>query len=473
MRSTALFSLIVLLLAACSDDRRVDTWLDTADSLSVVHPDSALLLLDSPPASLGISHADAHAPFSTRQAMRRDLLRARAMNKAYVPFTTDSMMTAVARYYDRHGSPNEQMEAHYLLGCVYRDLGEAPRAIESFLDAAAKADTTASDCKYGTLGKIYSQMANMFHRQLLLSDEVDARKQAYRYTLMSGDTLAAINDFKMMASAYILQNKNDSAENVLKEAMQLYRKHGYLQNELKASTMLMYLYIGQPSKIIALKDLIDRYEADCALFDENHELPPSKRQYYYYKGRYFEGVNQLDSAEHYYRKSSRPNMSFTDKDPMYRGLLSVFQKKHEPDSIAKFAALFTEANDSSIVIKDQELTAQMAASYNYNRYQRQALENAERVNQRLFLMVILLSAAIIGMVTTLFFWKQYRNKRKALEQAKREYAETRDNCQRIQLQLQQLDEKHKEVIKAIKKEHAESQGIISLLHAQHEEEKSN
>ena len=48
------------------------------------------------------------------------------MNKNYVPFSTDSVMQEVADYYDHHGPPNERMEAHYLLGCVYRDMGEAP-----------------------------------------------------------------------------------------------------------------------------------------------------------------------------------------------------------------------------------------------------------------------------------------------------------------------------------------------------------
>ena len=52
--------------------------------------------------------------------MQGELLRARRMNKEYIDFTTDSVMKEVAAYYDRHGSPNERMEAHYLLGCAYR-----------------------------------------------------------------------------------------------------------------------------------------------------------------------------------------------------------------------------------------------------------------------------------------------------------------------------------------------------------------
>ena len=90
----------------------------------------------------------------------------------------DSVMKEVADWYDRHGTPNERMEAHYLLGCTYRDMGEAPRAVDCYLDAAACADTTATDCDFYTLASIYAQMATLYHQQLLLSNEIEARHKA-------------------------------------------------------------------------------------------------------------------------------------------------------------------------------------------------------------------------------------------------------------------------------------------------------
>ena len=102
------------------------------------------------------------------------------------------------------------------------------------------------------------------------------------------------------------------------------------------------------------------------------------RLFYYYKGNYYEYTNQLDSAEHYYRKIAYTNMPFTAKDPMFCGLLSVFKKKGLADSIAKYSQLYCAVNDSSIAIKDQQLTAQMAASYKYNSIQKEAKENAKK-----------------------------------------------------------------------------------------------
>ena len=394
-----------------------------------------------------------------------------SLNRNYIPLTSDSLLKEATAYFDSHGTPNERLRAHYLLGCAYRDMGESPRAIETWHDAVNCADTTATDCDYKTLGKAYSQMANLFYSQLLLSDAVDARKKAYHFTILSKDTLVAIHEYKMMASPYLLQSKNDSAEIILKEALGLYQKHGYLQEELKASTMLMYLYADQPSKNTALKDLIDRYESECSLFDENHELPPSKRQYYYYKGRYYESVDMLDSAEMCYRKVFYPGISYLNANPMYKGLLSVYQKMHIADSIAKYANLYCMSIDSSSILKDRELTAQMAASYNYNRYQKQAHENAEKANERLHIAVVLLSLSILGIITAVVFSLRYRKKRRALEELQREYAEAQNHLKRTQERLHRLDEKHHLLLKTAQRENAASEALITMLNAQHESEK--
>ena len=140
---------------------------------------------------------------------------------------------------------------------------------------------------------------------------------------------------------------------------------------------------------------MDQFEAECDLFDETHELPPSQRQYYYYKGSYYEGIHQLDSAEYYYRKIYRPGMSYVSQDPMYRGLLSVFTKRHQADSIAKYAQLYCMANDSSIALKDRDQIAQMTAIYNYNRIQKEAYEMEVKAYNRLLWLIV--AGVIIGL----------------------------------------------------------------------------
>ncbi len=78
-----------------------------------------------------------------------------SLNRSYIPITSDSLLIEAATYFDSHGTPNERIRAHYLLGCAYRDMGEAPRTVKTWQDAVNCADTTATDCDYKTLGKAY------------------------------------------------------------------------------------------------------------------------------------------------------------------------------------------------------------------------------------------------------------------------------------------------------------------------------
>ena len=454
--------LLPLLLACQRGDPAVDALHRTVDSLMQSRPDSALLLLQACD-SVGVSPVSAPVDaWPRRQRMRHELLRAKAMNKAYVNFTTDSVMKEVADYYDSHGTPNERMEAHYLLGCAYRDLGEAPRAIDSYLDAVNCADTTAADCDYWLMASVYGQMANLYHHQLLLSYEIEAHQKACRYDLLASDTLWALHEQKMIACTYILQNKRDSAELMLNDVISHYKERGYEQEALLTSTMLMHIYMANAEKAGKLKALIEEYDSKSDDFDENHELHSKKRLFYRYKGKWFENTGQLDSAEYYYRKMYYRDMLLTEQNSMYVGLMSVFKKRHQPDSIAKYAQLYCAVNDSSIAIKDREVTAQLAASYKYNSIQKESNRNAEaahRANLRFLLSTFLLLALI---AITILLVHHYNRQRK-LQRAK--YMATIAERTKLRNELDSLNAKDYDGIIARKEKEIEYlNGIIAEHH---------
>ncbi len=397
------------------------------------------------------------------EQMLRQLTELERMNRADSVMQNDTLAEHLVRYFDRHGDANERMRAHYILGRTYADIGEAPRAVDAYLDAASHADTTTADCDYRTLCCVYSQMGDVFHRQLLLSNEIEAREKSYHFGLLAGDTLGALSSLKLSASAYILLGDKDIAEAILLKALSLYEKYGFVQQGIQSSTMLMSLYIGQPKHLSDLDNLIRRYDSASNLFDKNHELHSRKRIFYYYKGKYLEGISQLDSAELYYRKVYHPNMAFVAKNAMYEGLLSIFQKHHQSDSIAKYAQLYCQANDSSIALNDQQLTAQMAASYQYNRFQKQAFENEKKADKERFRLYVLLIVAILlalAGITGFILFK--RRKHREIERLKSNYAEAtkqyKENLHAINL----LEDAHKQVINIIQQE---------LVHAKEESTK--
>ena len=467
--------LSVWVLMGCAGDGYTPA-LRAVDTLMTDHPDSALTLLDY--------MKDEAESWSRSHRMRYHLLKLKAQNKAYADFTSDSLAKEVVEYYDNHGTANDRLLAHYLLGCVYRDLGESPHAVDCFLDAAACADTTARDCDYYTLSSVYSQMGRLYHKQLLLSYEIDACKKASHFAARAGDTLHMIYNMDIVSGAYILQNKIDSAELILNKAGELYHQYGFVQEELRSSAYLMSIYIEQKENLHKAKSLMDRYEANCSIFDTNGQLPSSKRIFYYYKGRYYDQLDKLDSAEYFYRKIYRPKMSYTAMDPMYRGLMSVFQKRHLADSLAKYAQLFCQANDSSIAKKDQELTAKMVSSYRYNRYQK---ESSERAKQVYGIRIILILVSILFVLIVVFsvaigrrFIKRQREKEESIQ--KRIHEQDQERLRRIHLEkeeelrqthhqeLEQLEKDYQQRQTELRKEHERNHKTLIEKHHQEQED---
>ena len=355
----------------------------------------ALHLLDS------VQH-QARTAWPKADRMRYEVLLAEAMNKGYVPFTTDSVLKQVVRYYDRHGSNDERLKAHYLLGCAYRDMGEAPIAILTWEDAITTADTTSADCDYHTLCAVYSQLSVAYHEKLLFSREISCLHSASAYSLLEGDTLYSIDVQRRVGSCYYLLHNYDSAEYYFHKSQALYHEHHYHQEGLLSSMPLINLYL-ELGRLEDAKSLMGKYESEFEEFDENHELPPHRRHYYCYKGQFYEQLGLLDSAAFFYRKAEYPGMNHSSYDPMYAGLLRVFQMKGQADSIAKYAQLYCAANDSSIAVTDRELTAQAAANYNYTRSQREALSQRERASKfaialTIFGAALFVAVIIIGMI---------------------------------------------------------------------------
>lgn len=445
-------SCAVCLNIGCTDGR-VETALSQIDTLMEAHPDSALLLLDS------LKGEKSNWPKSLR--MRFDLLETKAQNKAFVDFTSDSIAKDFTDYYDSHGSANERMMAHYLLGCVYRDIGEAPHAVDCYLNAISRADTTAQNCDFYTLSCAYAQMADIYHLQLLLSNEISARIKASYYASCAHNIYYSIYNKERIAGAYILMNRKDSAELILKNVIDLYRQNHYFSRALQASVKLIHIYLDDSCRLSDAKKLMDKYENESGFFNNNNKLPNSKRQYHYYKGMYYDSKNVLDSAEYYYRKIGIDNNSYSAQDPTYRGLLSVFSKRHQTDSIAKYAQLYCLANDSSIAKKDQDLTAQMAASYNYHRYKKEAFDNEKKAHRtQLILIAVLISIVLMSLLV----YVKWRSNIKEKERLRIDFTHAIEEYEKNLRTIQFMDTAYQEVISAIKEKlnKSESENRVKL-----------
>lgn len=405
----AIVSLFVL--AGCHGDKQYDDLLQQADSIMNINDDSAkvaIKLLDKAKPQLN--------DFSKAQRMRYQLLYHKAMNKADISFSSDSIMKNVVAYYEKHGTSNERMLAYYMLGCVYRDIHEAPLALEYYNKATEQADTVSQDCDYSTLYRIYSQMGVLFEKQYLFNQEFIAYNKATKYAYMAKDTLNALLCYM---NSYIDLNQNDSiiARNL--HAANLLRKHGYnyYANMAFGSN---YPYYIKKNDYIKAKEAFEEYKK--INFEGNSNYKDASAYLLYNEGMYYLFANQLDSAHISFQKSYIYAQSYSNKCAATKGLAKYYTKTNHSALAAKYALLSSEYNDSSLYELRESQLQQMQAMYDYSRNQKLAKEAEYKAKQRLnTIYLIIISSCLILLSAVYIYRKNIRKRNHKLLVAQRLY----------------------------------------------------
>lgn len=390
MKKIAYITVILCLLLACGSRKEYKEILVKAETIMYDHPDSALHMLEQ--------LRDTMQNAGKADRMYYELLLADAQNKSYVDFTTDSIMKEVVRYYDRHGSANERMRAHYLLGCTYRDMGEAPMALQCYQEAVECADTLDSRCNYKLLTSIYGQMAEIFHRQNLPTDEIAARKNCQKYSLLGHDTLIYIKSYELMVKPYFLLGDTATMKKVMEEAHRLYLERNDSLDAVRVyGAAYIDLFILQ-DRLDEARSLMDEYERLSGFFDHDGNIIPRLAIYNYTKASYYLKRNQTDSAEALVRRLL-PFRAL--KADAYRGLLKVYQHRQNADSIIKYAQLYEDALDSLSNSKRTETIHEMTSMYNYQRFQDKANKSsrfAERTKWTAITIILFLCIISLALI---------------------------------------------------------------------------
>ena len=436
----AIVSLFVL--AGCHGDKQYDDLLQQADSIMNIDDDSAkvaIKLLDKAKPQLN--------DFSKAQRMRYQLLYHKAMNKADILFSSDSIMKNVVAYYENHGTSNERMLAYYMLGCVYRDLHEAPLALEYYNKAAEQADTISQDCDYSTLYRIYSQMGVLFEKQYLFNQEFIAYNKATKYAYMAKDTLNALLCYM---NSYIDLNQNDSiiARNL--RAANLLRKHGY-NYYAKMAFGSNYPYYIKKNDYIKAKETFEEYKK--INFEGNSNYKDASAYLLYNQGMYYLFANQLDSAHISFQKSYIYAQSYSNKCAATKGLAKYYTKTNHSALAAKYALLSSEYNDSSLYELRESQLQQMQAMYDYSRNQKLAKEAEYKAKQRLkTIYLIIISSCLILLSAVYIYRKNIRKRNHKLLVAQRLYKASILKLQTTKTELAHLKNLNETKIAALIKE---------------------
>ena len=324
--------------------------------------------------------------------------------------TVDSLVA----YFDRHGSANERVMAHYVQGRVHHDMGEAPQALECYQLAAEVADTTSSDCDLYTLYAVYGQMAKLFNAQYLPDDEMQAIKMAERIAWKDRDTLTALYTYELRKKPYFLRNDTDSVLLIERTARNLYLQ---IHNDSMAArtTRVPISLLLDRGQYDDAGSLIRYFEGNSNYFDSSNNIRKGYEIYFYDKGRYLLASGKRDSSLFYFTKVLQAGY----KEAGYKGLLMYYQKKHIADSIAKYATLFANANDDSYLNVNQQQVGQVRASYNYQKHAKEAQRLKEANTLRGWLLCLGLLTLLVLLFLLLWVRAKARERKRRLQELHR------------------------------------------------------
>lgn len=348
-----------------------------------------------------------------KEEMKYRLLVAKAENILFIDMSSDSLFQEVVDYYEKKGTSKEKMMAHYLQGCIYRDQKEAPMALQSYKKAVEYADTLNKDCDYSMLYRIYGQISEIFIKQKIYSEAIEAMKKYSFYAKKAHHVKDYLLGLERLIPFYY--SKGDTALALAQTNMcaKLYKKHNMFQEAAGVYPTLISIYINRGQFNNAYR-YMKIFEEKSGLFYQGG-ICPHREYYYVLKGRYFLGVHQLDSAEYYFRKLKAFNYH-RDAD---KGLLTLYSIRHLTDSIVKYASLYETDTDEALQKNQASAVLQISALYNYNGIEKKANENflkAVRSEKNCYILSLMLLASFLLLVIISIIYKQkMKSKKQAIE----------------------------------------------------------
>ncbi len=371
---------VTLFSAACSSPQYRHELL-AADSLSMSSPQKAIILLNS------MNSAMKSAPKHER--MYYELLRIKAADKAYIVHTSDSSILTVVKYYEKNDDKGMLPEAYYYAGSVYRDLNDAPQALEYYQKAESMLD---SDDNRFLLSRIYGQEGFIYLTQYLYNLALDSYLKAYKLNKVQKDTVSIIYSLRDIAYIYGETNHKKKCIYFYGKALELSKEidNKDLKAEVEAQMASFYIKLKEYDK--AMKYLEGYLHKDNGI--DRSPVCNMAAKIYMNKKQYDSAfkycIELLDSGTIYAKQTAS------------RFLTEIYMMRNDNENARKSLNIFNECTDSVNRITATESIARMNSLYNYNRHEKEILilrsESADRLNIILFLTALISIAAAAGAI---------------------------------------------------------------------------
>lgn len=387
---------VAILMIGCSEKSSENKYLEQLEEFLENNPDSAQNVINM------LNIYEQHNEFMPKaDRIFMNLLYADAQNKEYVGFKTDSVMLEVTNYYDRFGNTNKRIKAHYLLGCVYRDLGNTEKQMDCLLEAIDIFETSQDTSTFSTMYKIYGQKADIEYRNMLSDEMLRSLNKGIYYAYKAKDTIDALRIGCHKCYAYYIREEIDSAIASNNYFAKEFYRHGYTKEAAMTIGANMYGFL-ENGDYKGLKQAIDLYEQLSGNVVDGNTMPRNEI-FYYFKGEYMLWKNYLDSAKYYFYKEQYYGKDIHNQFSSACGLEKLYSKLGIADSIIKYSKLSSELGIKMEESQDTDLLYELMNKHNSKCYN----HNIEKKKSKFIIIeIITLILSIFVLICLYKYWEK-------------------------------------------------------------------
>lgn len=344
MRTIKLLIFVLLLMCFCAcGNKPYPRIMQMADSLVNTYPDSALALLEQLKETIG------KEPEATQTYYQ--LLTIKAKDKAYVTHISDSVINQVVSYYENKKDKTHLPEAYYYAGRVYRDLNDAPQALD-YYQKAIEETTEQIDSQLTSL--IYYQIGMIYLYQHIFDKSLEAFKKAHHYAILSNNNTLQIYNLREIGRAFTGLNNVDSTLYYYEAAEKAAENvnNTYLVGILNQEMAGIYTQLKEFSKAYAA--------IQKSLCTSKRSIPA----FYATLADLFYETERTDSARFYYSELCSIG-NYYQKQGAYEGLSKIARKQSKPLEALAYLDKYHVYTDSINKTMNAEAVHKVNALYNY------------------------------------------------------------------------------------------------------------
>ena len=357
-----------------------------AISLLSARPDSALYYLSQ------LDSQMADEPEETRMYHR--LLTLAAEDKLYVPHTSDSLIREIVRYYEGYGDSDKLMMAYYYQGSVWRDMNDAPRAIDCYHRALeAGRHTRCSDL----LISIYSQLGTLLAYQGVYDESLQATRTALALCRQYRDTVNSPFFLRNIGRIWDIRRNKDSVYHYYNAALQQAR---YNQDSVMIEAVLLELG--------AISLSFNEVDTAKMLLEKVKHRNDRKRFFHGILGRIYSREGQRDSARAYFNRAL-PYAGLRQQVTLHEELARLDYAEGRYAEAFSHASQSMALRDSVTSLTETEEVAKINALYNYHRTEEMNRQLEQRNRRQRGWLYGIVSAALFAACATAVWLRQKKH----------------------------------------------------------------